>query len=615
MKPSESNPSLDPKLALARLERTREADEILGQQLRFSTLKRLFSYTNRYARRRNILFGLTFLRAIQLPLLVWAVSAVISGPIEAGDWHGTLWGTFGFAALAAFTAFTFIYRLELALKLGEAVVFDLRNDLFRHLQRMTMRFYDRTKLGRVISRMTSDIEALRAGVQDIAFVSLVQGGQMIVTAIMLISIDWVLFLVIVGMAPILWWINRHFKTKLTVAQRNQQESFSRVTATLAESVGGIRVTQSFVRHGVNAGFFRNLVRDHSRYAMDSARTTAVFLPLLELNSQIFIAILLLLGGFRVLSPASAVPPGDVIQFFLLANLFFDPIRVLGQQYANALNAMVGAERVFHLLDTQPDWEDESDAVALERMEGEVEFRGLTFGYDPTQPVLRDIEFTARAGQMIALVGHTGSGKTSIINLVSKAYLPTGGELLIDGREIRKIQSPSLHRHLAIVQQHNFLFENTVMENIRFGRLDATDREVIAAVENLDFLDLIEALPEGFSTPVGEGGAGLSVGQRQLVCFARAFLADPRLLILDEATSAIDSLTELRIQKALETLLQGRTSFVVAHRLSTIRQADQILVLDHGKIVERGTHGELVSAAGPYARLHDQFVKATSGGLP
>lgn len=611
MKKAAPGPALDPKLALTRMERQSEADEILGQKFRFATMRRLFAYTNRYARRRNLLFGLTTLRAVQLPLLAWVMSAVISGPIEAGDWPGTLWGTLGFLALAIFTAATFVYRIGLALNLGEAVVRDLRNNLFIHLQSLTMRFYDRTKLGRVISRMTSDIEALRAGVQDIVFVSLVQGGQMLVTAIMLAWIDWVLFLVIVALAPILWGINRHFKTRLMIAQRKAQESFSRVTATLAESVGGIRVTQSFVRQEVNAGFFRNLVRDHSRYTMDSARTTAVFLPLLELNSQVFIALLLVLGGFRVLSPESAVPPGNVIQFFLLANLFFDPIRILGQQYTNALNAMVGAERVFHLLDTRPDWEDAPGAIALDRMEGRVEFRRLTFGYDPARPVLHEIDFVAQPGQMIALVGHTGSGKSSIINLVSKAYLPTAGELLIDGREIREIQSPSLHRQLAIVQQQNFLFETTVMENIRFGRLDATDREVIAAVESLDFLDLIEALPGGFSTAVGEGGTGLSVGQRQLVCFARAFLADPRLLILDEATSAIDSLTERRIQNALETLLRDRTSFVVAHRLSTIRQADQILVLDHGHIVERGTHPQLVAAAGPYAQLHDQFVRATS----
>ncbi len=610
--PRHAAPTLDPRLALTRLRQTEDADEISGQKFRLATLRRLFRYTGPYARRRNILIGLTILRAIQLPSLVWALSAVISGPIQTGDWAGTLKGTLGFVALAVFTASTFVFRVRLALELGESVVFDLRNELFRHLQTLTMRFYDTTKFGRVISRMTSDIESLRTGVQDIAFVSLVQAGQMLVTAVMLAWIDWVLFLLILATVPVLWGINRYFRDRLINAQRHAQESFSRVTATLAESVGGIRVTQSFVRQEVNSGFFRDLVRDHSRYTMDSARTTAVFLPLLELNSQIFTSIVLVVGGYRVLMPGSTVPPGDVIQFFLLANLFFDPIRVLGQQYTNAVNAVVGAERVFHLLDTRPDWTDEADAEALERVEGRVEFRDLCFGYDPERLVLRDICFTAEPGQMIALVGHTGSGKTSVINLLGKGYLPTSGELLIDGQEIRRIASPSLHRNLAVVQQQNFLFETTVMENIRFGRLEATDREVIAAVEALDFLDLIEALPGGFSTPVGEGGTALSVGQRQLICFARAFVANPRLIILDEATSAIDSITEQRIQRALEALLEGRTSFVIAHRLSTIRQADQILVLDHGRIIERGTHAGLIAAGGSYARLHEQFMAAAGG---
>lgn len=604
-------PHLDPRLALTRLSRTDEAAEVSGPRVRVATLARLFRYTRPYRRHRNILIGTTILRSIQLPLTVWALSAVITGPIQTGDWPGVFWGTAGFVALAVSTALVFVFRVSLALELGESVVFDIRNELFRHLQRLPMGFYDRTKLGRVISRMTSDIEALRTGVQDIAFITLVQAGQMVVTAIMLVWIDWVLFLLIVALMPVLWGINHYFRDRLIDTQRHAQESFSRVTATLAESVGGIRVTQSFVRQEVNAGFFRDLVRDHSRYTMDSARTTAVFLPLLELNSQIFIALLLVIGGYRVLMPGSEVPPGDVIQFFLLANLFFDPIRIIGVQYTNAVNAVVGAERVFHLLDTAPEWEDDPAAAPLDRVTGRVEFRALSFGYDPSQLVLREISFTATPGQMIALVGHTGSGKTSIINLLGKSYLPTAGEILIDGREIRQIASESIHQHLAVVQQQNFLFQTSVLENIRFGRLDATDREVMAAVEALDFLDLVEALPEGFATPVGEGGSALSVGQRQLVCFARAFIADPRMVILDEATSAIDSITEQRIQKALETLLQGRTSFVIAHRLSTIRQADQILVLDHGEIVERGTHDELLRAAGSYARLHGQFMAGQS----
>jgi ATP-binding cassette subfamily B protein len=248
---------------------------------------------------------------------------------------------------------------------------------------------------------------------------------------------------------------------------------------------------------------------------------------------------------------------------------------------------------------------------LPSLAGRVEFRRLSFGYDPGRPVLRDLDFSAEPGQCIALVGHTGSGKSSIINLVAKFYLPWSGELLIDGQDIRGIETSSLHRQIAVVLQQNFLFGGTVLENIRMGRAGATDAEVLAAAERLDCLDLLMALPEGLQTPVGERGGNLSLGQRQLVCFTRAMLANPRILILDEATSSVDPITEYRIQQALGRLLEGRTSFVVAHRLSTIRHADQVLVLDHGRIVERGTHDELLDMGGVYAELYRNFAQASA----
>lgn len=604
---------LESRASLTRYVRPAEDQRDLpSRPVQIKTFRRLFAYTQKYAGKRNMLFALAILRSIQLPLLVWAVGAVISGPVERRDWHGVWMGTLGFAALALFTQLIFSFRIRLALELGQQVVRDLRNDLFENLQRMTMRFYDRTKVGRVISRMTSDVDAVRTGVQDIVFVSLVQGGQMIVSALLMLWIDWALFLVLLAIAPVVWLINQHFKTRLSEAHRRMQESFSRVTATLAESVGGIRVTQGFVREEVNAGMFRELVADHSRYNMGAARMTAVFLPLLELNSQIFTAILLVLGGYRALNPDIALPPGDVVQFFFLATMFFEPIRIIGNQYTQAMTSIVGAERVFALLDTRPDWEDAPDARDIGRIEGRVEFRDLSFGYEPDRLVLTNVNFVAEPGQVVALVGHTGSGKTSVINLITKSYLPTAGELLVDGNEIRTITSRSLHHQLGMVQQHNFLFQTTVMENIRYGRPDASDEEVVEAVRTLGFLDLVENLAEGFSTRVGEGGTGLSVGQRQLVCFARALVADPRIVILDEATSSIDSMTELRIQSALETLLRGRTSFAIAHRLSTIRKADLILVMDHGRIAERGTHQSLLDLGGVYAALHAEFVRSTAG---
>ena len=353
--------------------------------------------------------------------------------------------------------------------------------------------------------------------------------------------------------------------------------------------------------------FDDLAEDHSRFNTVVMKTHGQFLPLLELNSQIFIALMLIVGGWRAFQPGSTTNVGDLVGFFFMANLFFAPISVLGNQYNQAMTAMAGAERLFQLLDTQPDWVDPPDAISLPDLRGEVQFENVNFGYDPDRLVLIDFNFHAQPGQTIALVGHTGSGKTTIINLVSKFYLANSGRVLIDGHDIKTLSGDSLHHHMGIVLQQNFLFYGTVAENVRFGKPAATDDEVRRVFTQLDCADLIEALPEGIHTPVGERGVSLSLGQRQLICFARAMIADPRILILDEATSSIDSHTEDRLQTALKKLLAGRTSFVVAHRLSTIREADLVLVLDHGKLIEQGTHEELLQLNGTYAAQYRRFV--------
>ncbi len=591
----------------------REEDK---RPLNLRLIRRLFGFTRPYARIRNWLFFIVILRAFQLPALAWALSAVIKGPIAEKDFPGILRGAAGYGALALVTFITMHFRMRLTLELGEAVVHDLRNRIFEHLQKMPMRFYDKTKLGRIISRMTSDAEAVRSGVQDVFFVTLVQLGQMLVSAAVMIYYDLPLFLFVLAMAPVIWGITIYFRSRLSRAWRDIQESFSRVTATLAESVTGIRVTQGFVRQDVNAALFHDLVEDHSGYNVRAARLSGVFFPLLDLNSQFFIAMLLVLGGFQVLRGglgAQGLPQerfDALVVFFFMVNGFFGPITAIGRQYGVALTAMAGAERVFRLLDTEPENLDSEDAVRLPPIRGEVEFRHVGFEYDPGRPVLFDITFRAEPGQTIALVGQTGSGKSSIIKLIAKFYLPTTGRILIDGYDIHRIESESLLHQLGIVLQQNFLFTGSVMENIRIGRGDATDEEVIEATRRLDCLDLFEAMPDGFRTQVGERGGSLSLGQRQLVCFARAMLADPRILILDEATSSVDTMTEARIQRALDVLLEGRTSFVVAHRLSTIRHADLVLVLDQGRIVERGSHEDLLTQGGIYANLYRQFIRAS-----
>jgi ATP-binding cassette, subfamily B, bacterial len=587
----------------------RDDDHAESRPLDFRLIARLVGYMRPYARHRNWLIVAVVLRAIQLPALTWVLAEVINGPIQRGDVIGVAWGAAIFAVLAIFTQVTMHFRQRYALELGEVVVFDLRNAIFAHLQRMPMSYFHKTKVGRIISRMISDIEDVRIGVQEVMFVTLVAGGQMLVAAGCMLWLDPVLFLIVLGLAPVLWGINRYFHRKLSVVLRQMRESFSRVTATLAESVIGIRVTQGFVRQKENARLFADLVTDHSRYNTTVMRTHGLFLPLIELNNQIFIALLLLIGGWRVLNGVGGTSVGEVVGFFFMANVFFSPLTILGNQYNQAMTAMAGAERLFALLDREPEWTDAPDAIDVPHLEGRVEFDRVTFGYDPQRPVLHDVSFVAEAGQTIALVGHTGSGKTTIINLLAKFYLPNSGRILVDRRELNQLRTESLHRQFGLVLQQNFLFMGTVADNIRFSRPEATDDDLRDVCLRLDCLDLIEALPQGFQTIVGERGGQLSLGERQMVCFARALLADPRLLILDEATSSIDPRTEQRLQRALAVLLAGRTSFVVAHRLSTIRHADQVLVLDHGRIVERGTHDELVTRGGVYADLYERFARA------
>ncbi len=328
--------------------------------------------------------------------------------------------------------------------------------------------------------------------------------------------------------------------------------------------------------------------------------------MLNLNAQFFVAVALIVGGWQVFHGDMA--PATLIPFFIMVPLFFGPIQNIGNQYNSALSAMAGAERIFELLDCQPEWQDPPEAIELDSIEGRVEFRNVSFGYNPKEPVLRDVSFAVEPGQNVALVGETGSGKSTVINLISKFYLPDRGRLLIDNIDIRQIVGRSLQRHMGIVLQQNFLFTGTVLDNIRYPRSLATQDEVIGILQKLDCLDLIEALPQGLSTVVGEKGSGISLGQRQLLCFARSMLADPKIMILDEATSSVDTITEMRIQRALSVLLENRTSFIVAHRLSTIRHADMVLVMDRGQIAERGSHEQLLPANGLYTRLYRRFAQ-------
>ncbi len=484
--------------------------------------------------------------------------------------------------------------------LGNRIVYDLRDTMFRHLQKLSMSYIDRRGVGAIMTRIQNDVgvinEFFSDGIAGIIANMLVLVG----IVVLMLTTNWQLALLSFVVLPIMAVFMGRWRVLAVGTYRATRRTIGVVNANLAESISGMRVVQSFTREGTNLRHFDGLNRANFDTNRDAARLSSILFPIVSLVGSVATALVLVLGGRLVFNTSLTI--GDLVLFIALIDRFFEPIRDLSQQYTVLQATMAAGERIFEVLDVEPEVQDAPDAIALPPIVGKVDFNRVSFGYGKTT-ILRDIDLHVRPGETVAFVGETGAGKSSMINLIMRFYDVWDGSLTIDGHDLRAVNQRSLRSQLGIVLQDTFLFGGTVRDNIRFARPEASAEEIERAARDVGAHDFITRLPEGYETEVHERGVSLSVGQRQLLSFARALLANPRILILDEATSSIDTQTERIIQEALRRLLQGRTSFVIAHRLSTIREASKVVVMQHGAIVEMGTHDELLAQRGYYYNLY------------
>ena len=537
------------------------------------------------------------------------IGLAIDEGIRAGNREALALAGISFLFVTVGHAGSTAVQLIINASLGQNMLFRMRMQLFRKYQGLSLGFYDRQITGRLIGRMASDVEQVGEAVTEgaiglIADVALLAG---IIIAMTLLS--WQLTLITIAISPLMLLMGVFFAKIARAAHRNMRAKRSTVNGVIAESILGMRVTQAFARESVNAQRFDSVSRQQARATFRAMSVSASAEPAVELFTAISTGLVLWFGGSFVMGETSGVTLGIVTAFALYIERFFGPVQELATRWDTMQAAMASSERVFEILDTDETISDQTNAIALPNITGNVTFENVGFEYEKGRPVLRGVSINGDPGDRIALVGATGAGKTTIINLLLRFYDVTAGSVCIDGHDIRNVTQNSLRRQVGLVLQEPFLFSGSLHENIAYGRPEATRDEVIAVSRSVQLHKYIQDLPFGYDTQVEERGGSLSTGQRQLVSFARALLADPRVLVLDEATSSVDTQTEGVIQEAMETLMVGRTSFVIAHRLSTVRNATEVLVLDEGQIVERGTHQVLLSKRGLYYNLYKLGLSA------
>ena len=576
----------------------------IAKKIDFSIWKQLLQFAKPF--RKTIFFlALSMMCVAGVDVLMPLLTRyIIDHFITPKDYSGIRQFAVIYAFVIVFQSFNIFYFIWLAGKVETGVSYAIRKAGFQRLQELSFSFFDKTAVGWLMTRMTSDTrklsEVIAWGVVDLVWGGTLMSG----IAIVMFIVHWKLALVTLSVMPFLFWVSRKFQIKILSAFRIVRKTNSKITASFNDGIMGATTTKTLVREEANFAEFLGLTGKMYRASFRASVQSALFLPIVLFGSWIGSALAIWLGGSGVI--AGTITYGTLVLFISYADFFFIPIREVARIFAELQNAQASAERIITLINTEPEITDLSNSKTSGEILGNVDFKKVGFYYKPYAPVLENFNLSVQAGETIALVGATGGGKTTIANLVARFYEPTSGKILIDGVDYKMMSQHFLQSNLGVVLQSPYLFGGSIKDNILYGNLDATNDEIIEAAKLAQAHDFIEKLGKGYDSDVGESGKNLSVGQKQLISLARAILANPAILIMDEATSSVDTETEQKIQKAIEELVSGRTSFIIAHRLSTIRNADRILVIEHGEIIEEGNHSNLLKQNGKYSQLYKKL---------